>query len=51
MSHKVLSMWGKKEEIKLLVHIPCGGIVILDDHGKGICPECGKVINVRVSNK
>lgn len=49
-SHKILSMC-KKETIYLLTHIPCGGVVIFDDDGKGKCSECGKTINVRISNK
>gem|GEM_PF-1576176 len=35
----------------MLTHIPCGGIVIFNEDGMGRCPECGKIINVRISNK
>ena len=37
--------------VNLLSHIPCGGVLVLDDQGTGICTECGKVIKVRISNK
>lgn len=40
-----------KEVFNLLAHIPCGGVVVFDDHGGGICPECGTVIKVRISTK
>jgi len=40
-----------KGVLELLAHIPCGGVLVLDDHGMGICPECGKVIKVRISSK